>query len=156
MMKTKYLILKLIYWQISFEKYVPKHLIIKTFFCLKWILKNFSTILQSQFNHHTLPFTHLNLSVLCLPVKLKSLWSIFKKPAKKTISKLLLDFFQGLVWTRTDIWIVKDALLLSLLLQTGEREFLNMKYRLYITTSGLLLSLFKFKDVILIDPQYYA
>ena len=27
MMKTKYLILTLIYWQISFEKYVPKHLI---------------------------------------------------------------------------------------------------------------------------------
>ena len=41
MMKTKWLILTLIYWQISFEKYVPKHLIS--------LLHNFYFILHSRF-----------------------------------------------------------------------------------------------------------
>ena len=96
----------MIYWQISFEKYVPKHLIIlqyflsslfnnfkkpilktyppkvmilnagfalklsnyrslKRFICLKWILKKFCAILQSQFIHHTLPVTPFKCPQIC-------------------------------------------------------------------------------------------
>ena len=36
---------------LSFEKYVPNHLI--SFICLKWILKKFSTTLHTQFNYPT-------------------------------------------------------------------------------------------------------
>jgi len=33
----------------------------KRFICLKWILQNYSTILYSQFNYHSLPVTPLNI-----------------------------------------------------------------------------------------------
>ena len=33
---------------------------LKRFICLKWILESFSTVLQSQFNPHTLPVTPFN------------------------------------------------------------------------------------------------
>ena len=38
---------------------------LKRFICLKWILKNFCAILQSQFIHHTLPETPFKCPQIC-------------------------------------------------------------------------------------------
>ena len=126
MMKTKLLIKTLIYWQISFEKYVSKHLISLLYnyyfvfrrryliiwknrfwkrtqpnswfwtsilhsnlviIRLKWILKSLSTILHTQFIHHTLPVTPFkanayiyiyiftNLNLWYLTVKIYIVWT---------------------------------------------------------------------------------
>ena len=134
------MILTSIYWKISFEKHIPKHLISllynfffifrrhyliikklilktyppkfmilnvdfalklsnytswKRFICLKWILKRFSTILHTQFNHHTLPVTPFKgTSVLISSDPLFYLTSKLVKQRYYTISNLFGTFFR--------------------------------------------------------------
>ena len=129
----------MIYWQISFEKYVPKHLISllyyfyfiffsslfnnlkktdsenvttqihdferrhalklsnyaswKSFICLKWILKNVSITLHTQFNYRTLnsrsvPFFDLIISRVVINVNKKSncYLNLMQKTLKPTYS----------------------------------------------------------------------
>ena len=45
---------------VDFALKLSKYTSLKQFICLKLILKNFSTILHSQFNGHTLPVTPFN------------------------------------------------------------------------------------------------
>ena len=57
-------ILKIIHskWTIyeDFKDWIWTFTLLKRLTCLKWILKHSSTILHSQFNHHTLPVTSFN------------------------------------------------------------------------------------------------
>ena len=64
---------------------------LKRFLYLKWILKNFSTILHSQFNYHTLPVPPFNdLIVNC--VDQNSDWTIpvYNYASCTKLSKLVL------------------------------------------------------------------
>ena len=105
----------MIYCQISFEKYVPNHLISslysfyfifryrchlsnypswKSFVCLKWILKNLSTTLHTQFNYPTLPACPFNFSVSQPGVKLVDFFPQFVSECLILSWNLILwDFF---------------------------------------------------------------
>ena len=104
--RRRYLIIK---EKIDAEKYPPKFMILnvdfalklsnytswKRFICLKWILKRFSTILHTQFNHHTLPVTPFKgTSVLISSDPLFYLTSKLVKQRYYTISNLFGTFFR--------------------------------------------------------------
>ena len=47
--------------KVDFAIKLSEYTSLNSFICLKWILKNLSTIMHTQFNHYTLPVTPFNI-----------------------------------------------------------------------------------------------
>ena len=81
---------------------------LKRFICLKWIIKNFSTILNSQFNYHTLPVTPFNINwrFWCVSKSILKKWIWISLWTVK-ISSRFTDIFNSLIifmLSQVDSW----------------------------------------------------